>query len=70
MKARFANYEARYYYGLFLVGADRATEARQLLHEMLDEVSHLSSRERRYNSGWFRLAKEQLNKLNDHTTAR
>jgi hypothetical protein len=70
MKARFANYEARYYYALFLASADRATEARQLFHEILDEATHLSSRERRYNSGWFRLAKEQLNKLNAHTAAR
>ena len=70
MKARFANYEARYYYALFLAGTDRASEARRLLHEMLDEVSHLSSRERRYNSNWFRMAKDQLNKLNDPITAR
>ena len=70
MKARFANYEARYYYALFLVGNDRAAEARLFLHEMLDEVSHLSSRERRYNSNWFRMAKDQLNKLNDPIAAR
>jgi hypothetical protein len=64
MKARFANYEARYYYALFLAGTERVTEARQLFQEMLNEVSHLSSREKRYNSNWFRLAKDQLNKLN------
>jgi hypothetical protein len=63
MKGRFANYEARYYYALFLSGTERISEARQLFQEMLNEVSHLSSREKRYNSGWFRLAKEQLNKL-------
>ena len=70
MKARFANYEARYYYAVFLAGTNRASEARRLLHEMLDEVSHLSSRERRYNSNWFRVAKDQLNKLNDQVTVR
>lgn len=64
MKGRFANYEARYYYALFLAGTERVTEARQLFQEILNEVSHLSSREKRYNSGWFRLAKDQLNKLN------
>ena len=64
MKGRFANYEARYYYALFLAGTERITEARQLFQEMLNEVSHLSSREKRYNSNWFRLAKDQLNKLN------
>jgi hypothetical protein len=69
MKARFANYEARYYYALFLAGTERTSEARQLFHDMLNEVSHLTSRERRYNSNWFRLSKYQLNKLNDHTAA-
>jgi hypothetical protein len=67
MKARFANYEARYYYALFLAETERVTEARRLFTEMLEEVSHLSSRERRYNRHWFRVTKEQLNKLN-HTT--
>src|SRR5258705_1287899 len=52
MKARFANYEARGYYALFLAGTDRASDARRVLQEMLDEVPHLSSRERRYNSNW------------------
>jgi hypothetical protein len=70
MKGKFANYEARYYYGLLLAATDRVSEARRLLQEMLDEVPHLSSRERRYNSNWFRLAKDQLNKLNDQVAAR
>ncbi|MFI5131396.1 MAG: hypothetical protein ACHQFX_15445 [Chitinophagales bacterium] len=70
MKGRFANYEARYYYALFLAGADRVPEARQLLNEMLSEVTHLSSRERRYNANWLRAAKDQLNKLNDQVAAR
>ena len=70
MKGRFANYEARYYYALFLAGTDRVPEARQLLNEMLSEVTHLSSRERRYNSNWLRAAKDQLSKLNDQVAAR
>jgi hypothetical protein len=70
MKARFANYEARYYYAILLAGTDRAPEARQLFFEMLDEVTHLSSYERRYNRDWFRLAKNELNKLNNHIAAR
>jgi hypothetical protein len=67
MKGRYANYEARYYYALFLAETDRVTDARRLFSEMLGELSHLSSRERRYNRNWFRLAKDQLSKLN-HTT--
>jgi len=69
MKGRFANYEARYYYALLLAGTDRVNDARTLFAEMLSEASHLSSRERRYNRNWFRLAKDELNKLNDHTVA-
>ncbi|MDP4262541.1 MAG: PLDc N-terminal domain-containing protein [Bacteroidota bacterium] len=68
MKARFANYEARYYYALFLSETSRVMEARRLFSEMLDEVTHLSSREKRYNRNWLRLAKEELSKLN-HTAA-
>ena len=67
MKGRFANYEARYYYALLLAGTDRVSEARRLFSEMLDEVTHLSARERRYNRDWFRLAKNELHKL-DHST--
>ena len=70
MKGRFANYEARYYYAPFLAGADRVPEARQLLNEMLSEVTHLSPRERRYNANWLRVAKDQLYKLNDQVAAR
>jgi len=70
MKARFANYEARYYYALFLLETERVSEARQVLKEMLSEVTHLSSRERRYHSNWFRAAKDQMNKLNGVAAAR
>lgn len=65
MKGRFANYEARYYYALLLAGTERVNEARTIFSEMLSEVSHLSSRERRFNRNWLRLAKEELNKLNE-----
>lgn len=68
MKARFANYEARYYYALFLAETDRITEARRLFSEMLEEVSQLSPRERRFNRNWLRMAKDELNKL-DHVVA-
>jgi hypothetical protein len=70
MKARFANYEARYYYGLFLAATDRVNEARVLFSEMLGEVSHLSSQERRYNRNWLRLTRDELYKLNNHIIAR
>jgi hypothetical protein len=69
MKGRFANYEARYYYALLLAGTDRANEAKAIFSEMLSELSYLSSRERRYNRNWFRLAKDELNKLSDRNVA-
>jgi len=63
MTARFSNFEARYQYGLFLIQEDRKEDARRLYSEMVDESSHLSSRERNYNRRWFNLVKEELKKL-------
>ena len=63
MKTRFSNYEARYQYSRFLADNKRTAEACDLLREMISESSHLSPRERRYNSNWFTLAKEELKKL-------
>jgi hypothetical protein len=69
MKGRFANYEARYYYALLLAGTDRPNEAKAMFSEMLSELTHLSSRERRYNRNWFQLAKDELYKLSDRNVA-
>jgi hypothetical protein len=66
MKGRFGNYEARYYYALLLAGTNRVEEARRLFSEMLDEVSQLSSRERRYNRQWLQSAREELKKLSSY----
>lgn len=69
LKARFANYEARYYYAMLLSATNRVGEAQQVFSEMLDEVPQLSSLERRYNRPWFRLAKEELRKMGNQTLA-
>ena len=53
-------------YALLLAGTNRVDEARRLFSEMLDEVSHLSSRERRYNRQWLQLAREELKKLSSY----
>ena len=58
MKSKFANYEARYQYGLFLKRANRENEADQLFADIIKEASHLSPRERRDNREW--LAKTRL----------
>ena len=63
MMGRFSNFEARYQYGLFLISHDRADEARQLYAEIIDEASHLSSRERNYNRRWFNLVKDEMRKM-------
>ena len=62
MKARFADFEARYQYGLFLRGSGREKEARLVFEDITGEASHLSSRERRDNRAWIVRAKEELKK--------
>jgi hypothetical protein len=62
-KGRFSNFEARYYYSLFLQQNNRTREARQLLSDMITEVPQLSSVERRHHREWIGLAKEALKKI-------
>lgn len=62
MQGRFANFEARYQYGLFLQRNNQAAEAKQLFNQIIEEGTQLSSRERNYNRDWFRLAKDELRK--------
>jgi hypothetical protein len=63
MKGRFSNYESRYQYGLFLNRIGRTEDAKKLFHEMVDETSHLNSRERSQNREWFNKAKDELRKM-------
>ncbi len=62
MKARFADFEARYQYGLFLRDLARGKEARLVFEDITGEASHLSSRERRDNRAWITKAREELKK--------
>lgn len=62
MKARFADFEARYQYGLFLRGAGREKDARLVFEDIAGEAPHLSSRERRDNRAWIVKAKDELKK--------
>lgn len=64
MKVRYAYFEARYQYGLFLIRAGRNTEAKTIFTEMADEYGYLTSREKRANRKWARAAKDQLKKIN------
>lgn len=63
MKGRFSNFEARYYYALFLQKNNRYEEAHVLLKQIAEEIPQLSSVERRYNQQWIGLSKELLKKI-------
>ena len=60
MKGRFADFQARYQYALFLQRAGRESESRGLLEDLVNESPHLSSRERRANYLWIQKSKEEL----------
>lgn len=64
MNGRFAYFEARYQYALFLLRAGREQEAKQVLDAMIYEGVHLSSRERRANQLWINNAKDEARKMN------
>jgi hypothetical protein len=63
MKGRFADFEARYQYGLFLQRAGRDEEAQVLLEDIVKEAQHLSSRERRANLTWIQKSREELKRV-------
>jgi hypothetical protein len=62
MKGRFADFEARYQYGLFLQREGREQEAFEVLDDIVREAPHLSPRERRSSRTWILKAKEELKK--------
>lgn len=62
MNGKYSYFEARYHYGLFLRRAGRADEAQQTFTAILEEESHLTPRERRYNREWFGKVKEEVKK--------
>lgn len=63
MKGRFSNFEARYYYALFLQKNNRNPEAKKVLNEIVEEIPQLSGVERRYNQQWIGLSRELLKRL-------
>ena len=60
MKVRFAYFESRYQYGMFLQRANRDEEARQVFKDIIEEAMQLSPREKRNHRKWINLAKEEL----------
>jgi hypothetical protein len=63
MKSRFSNFEARYYYALFLQKNNRNAEAGQVLSEIVEEIPQLGKVEKRYNHEWISLSKDMLKKM-------
>lgn len=63
MKGRFSNFEARYYYALFLQKNNRNAEARQMLSEIVEEIPQLGRVEKRYNREWISLSKDMLKRM-------
>lgn len=64
MRGRYAQYEGRYQYGLFLVRAGRTQDAKKIFNGILEEASHLAGRERSANRKIFGLVKDELKKIN------
>jgi len=63
MKGRYAYFEPRYQYGLFLQRNGRNEEAKQVFSEMADEASYLGAREKKYSRTWIVKAKDELRKV-------
>ncbi|HKO81149.1 MAG TPA: PLDc N-terminal domain-containing protein [Chitinophagaceae bacterium] len=62
LNSRFSNFEARYEYGMFLIQSNHEQEGKKLLSDLLTEMSHLTSIEKRSNHLWFAKAREALKK--------
>ncbi len=63
MRGKFSNFECRYHYGLFLDRLGRRQEAAQVFNEIVNEKSHLNSRERSLHSQWFSKSRDELKRL-------
>lgn len=62
MKARFSNFEARYYYSLFLQMNNRMEESKKVLTEIIEEIPQLGRTEKKYYREWLLHSKELLKK--------
>lgn len=63
MKGRYAYFENRYEYGLFLIRQDRIEDAATIFSDIIEEQPHLSAVERNSNKIWFTKAKAELKKI-------
>ncbi|EHQ25422.1 PLDc N-terminal domain-containing protein [Mucilaginibacter paludis] len=70
MKGRYSCFEQRYQYGKFLLRVGRDDDARRIFTDILDELPHLSSMERKSNRAWFNNTKEELRAMEVGTIKR
>lgn len=63
MLGRFANFEARYQYGEFLIRANRPQDAQNVFGEILKEAAHMSAGERRNHQVWISKSRDASEKL-------
>ncbi len=62
-KSRFANFEGRYEYGMFLIRQERTQEARELFTTLREEFRQLGAREKRFARSAVRKASRVLRTL-------
>jgi hypothetical protein len=68
MNGRYANFEPRYQYGVFLNDAGRSEEAAGQFRLLVTEFSYLGGRERHINRPWYAKSKEALKSMTARTT--
>jgi hypothetical protein len=52
MNHRFSHYEARYYYGEFLIRQHKLQDAALVLHEIVEEAQHMTRQEKGNSKVW------------------
>ncbi|MCU0334285.1 MAG: hypothetical protein MUF62_04445 [Chitinophagaceae bacterium] len=60
MAGKYANFEARYQYGQFLLQQQRPAEALHIWRQLVEEGAHLSSIEKREAKAWVNAARQAL----------
>lgn len=59
MNHRYANFEARYHYGLFLLKQQRREDAALVFYDMVEEGRHMSRREKGDGAAWIAKAEQE-----------
>jgi hypothetical protein len=68
MNHRYSNFEARYFYGDFLLRNERTTEALEIFQEVVNEGSQMNRREKGEGRIWIEKAGHELNTLQNRNS--